>query len=342
MLAYLLRRTLLLIPTFVGITFIGFAIIHLAPGDPVELFLSGGLAAGQTGISTQKLADLEKEKVALRRELGLDQPIPLQYVHWVGRLVRADLGTSLKDRQPVWDKIRPRLPVTIAIALISLVIMYAIAIPLGIYSAIRPGSRLDQFFTAAIFMQYSLPSFWVGVLLIVFFCGGDYFAWFPPGGLRSLDYGADWSLSRRLGDLSYHLALPIFLTTLGSYTELSRYMRSAMLESAGQDFIRTARAKGVRERDVILKHMLRNSLIAMVTIVAGILPGLIGGSVIIERIFSIPGIGQLGYQAVLARDYPVVLALFAASSFLTLVGILLADIALAIVDPRISFGKSNA
>ena len=342
MLAYVLRRVLLLVPTFIAITFIGFAIIHLAPGDPVELFLSGGLAAGQTGISTQKLADIEKAKAQLRHELGLDQPIPVQYVQWVGRLVRADFGTSLKDRQPVWDKIRPRLPVTIAISLISLVIMYVIAIPLGIYSAVRPGSGFDQLSTALIFMLYSLPSFWVGVLLIVYFCGGDYFAWFPPAGIRSLDYSESWSLARRLGDLVHHLALPIFVTTLGSYTELSRYMRSAMLENARQDFIRTARAKGVPERDVILRHMLRNSLIAMVTIVAGILPGLIGGSVIIERMFSIPGIGQLGYQAVLARDYPVVLALFAVSSFLALVGILLADIALALVDPRISFGKAKA
>jgi peptide/nickel transport system permease protein len=341
MLAYLLRRILLLVPTFIAITFIGFAIIHLAPGDPVELFLSGGLAAGQTGISTQRLADIEKAKAQLRHELGLDRPIPVQYLHWVGRLVRADLGTSLKDRQPVWDKIKPRLPVTITIAAISLVIMYAFAIPLGIYSAVRPNSRLDQFLTAAIFMQYSVPSFWLGVLLIVYFCGGDYFAWFPPGGLRSLEYSSEWPLARRLGDLSYHLILPIFVTTLGSYTELSRYMRSAMLENARQDFIRTARAKGVPERSVILKHMLRNSLIAMVTIVAGVLPSLIGGSVIIEKMFSIPGIGQLGYQAVLARDYPVVLALFATSSFLTLVGILLADLALAVVDPRISFGKAK-
>ena len=342
MLAYIVRRVLLLVPTFIAITFIGFAIIHLAPGDPVELFLSGGLAAGQTGISTQKLADVEKSKAQLRHELGLDQPIPVQYARWFAGLLRSDLGTSMKDRQPVWDKIRPRLPVTIAIDLVSLLIMYAIAIPLGIYSAVRPGSRFDQFSTVSIFMLYSLPSFWVGVLLIVFFCGGDYFAWFPPGGLRSLDYSAEWSFGERAGDITYHLALPLFLTTLGSYAELSRYMRSAMLENARQDFIRTARAKGVPERDVILRHMLRNSLISMVTILAGILPGLIGGSVIIERIFSIPGIGQLGYQAVLARDYPVVLALFTASSFLTLVGFLLADIALALVDPRISFGKPQA
>jgi len=342
MLQYVFSRILLLVPTFVGITFIGFAIMHLAPGDPVELYLSGGLGAGQAGISTQKLADVEKSKAELRHQLGLDRPIPVQYARWFAALLRADLGTSLKDRQPVWEKIRPRLPVTISIEVISLLIMYAIAIPLGIYSAVRPDSRLDRFLTATIFMQYSVPSFWLGVLLIVYFCGGDYFAWFPPGGLRSLEYSADWTLGRRLGDLSLHLVLPIFVTTLGSYTELSRYLRSAMLENARQDFIRTARAKGVPERAVILQHMLRNSLIAMVTIVAGVLPGLIGGSVIIEKMFSIPGIGQLGYQAVLARDYPVVLALFATSSFLTLLGILLADVALALVDPRISFGRSKA
>jgi len=342
MLAYLVRRTLLFIPTFFGITFIGFAIIHLAPGDPVDLFLSGGLASGTAGISTQKLGDMEKAKTELRRELGLDQPIPVQYARWLGRLVRADLGVSLKDRQPVWDKIRARMPVTIGINVAALLIVYAIALPLGIYSAIRPGSRLDRTLTVTSFMAYSLPSFWIGVLVIVFFCGGDYFAWFPPAGLRSLDYDTEWSIARRLGDISYHLALPMFVTTLGGYAELSRFMRSAMLENARQDFIRTARAKGVPERSVILKHMLRNSLIPMVTILAGVLPGLIGGSVIIERIFSIPGIGQLGYEAVLARDYPVILALFSAASLLTLVGILLADIALALVDPRISFARSNA
>lgn len=342
MLAYLVRRALLLIPTFLGITFLSFAMIHLAPGDPVELYLSGGLGSGTAGISTQKLGDMEKAKAELRRELGLDQPIPVQYVRWLGRIVRLDLGVSLKDRQSVWDKIRERLPVTIGINIASLLIVYAIALPLGIYSAIRPGSRLDGFLTVSSFMAYSLPSYWVAVLLIVYFCGGDYFAWFPPAGMRSLEYDAGWSLLRKAGDISYHLALPLFVTTLGGYAELSRFMRSAMLENARQDFIRTARAKGVPERSVVLKHMLRNSLIPMVTILAGVLPGLIGGSVIIERIFSVPGIGQLGYEAVLARDYPVILALFTAASFLTLLGILLADIALALVDPRISFAKSNA
>jgi peptide/nickel transport system permease protein len=342
MFAYAVRRLLLLIPTFFGITFISFAIMHLAPGDPVEMYLAGGLESGTAGISTQKLADLARAKAELRRELGLDQPVPVQYARWLGRLVRGDLGRSMKDHQPVWEKIRARLPVTVGIEVLALLITYAIALPLGIYSAVRPGSVLDQFSTVTIFLLYSLPSFWIGVLLIVFLCGGDYFNWFPPGGLRAVAYSPEWPLGQRVADISWHLVLPLFVTTLGSYTELSRYMRSAMLETARQDYVRTARAKGVPERAVILKHMLRNSLIPMVTILAGILPGLISGSVIIETIFSIPGIGQLGYEAVRARDYPVVLALFAASSFLTLLGILLADLVLALVDPRISFERSRA
>lgn len=342
MLAYAARRIALAIPTFAVTTFLAFAIVHLAPGDPVELYLSGGLASGQAGISTQKLADAERAKAELRRELGLDRPIPVQYARWLGGLASGDLGRSFKDRQPVWDKISERVPITMGIDAAALLITYLIAVPLGIYSAVRPGSRFDQISTGVIFGLYSLPSFWISVLLIVFLGGGDYLAWFPPGGLHSLQYSADWPLTRRIGELAHHLTLPLFVTTLGSYTEISRYLRSSMLENARQDFVRTARAKGVPERDVILKHMLRNSLIPMVTIVAGVLPGLISGSVLIESIFSIPGLGQLGYQAVLARDYPVVLALFAVSFALTQLGILLADLLLAWVDPRITFGGTSA
>jgi peptide/nickel transport system permease protein len=342
MLGYSVRRLLLMIPTFVVINFVGFAIIHLAPGDPVELMLSGGLASGQTGISTQKLADAEKAKAELRHQLGLDRPIPVQYARWLVDFAQGDLGRSLKDQQPVWDKISARLPVTVGIDVLALIITYLFAVPLGVYSAVQPGTRLDQFLTVSLFALYSLPSFWIGVLLIVFFCGGDFFAWFPPAGLHSVQYDPGWPWSRGLSDLAWHLTLPLFVTTLGSYTELSRYLRSSMLDNARQDFVRTARAKGVPEPVVIFKHILRNSLIPMVTIVAGVLPGLIGGSVLIETIFSIPGLGQLGYTSVLARDYPVILALFGASVGLTLVGILVADLLLALVDPRITFTETTA
>jgi peptide/nickel transport system permease protein len=326
-----------MVPTFVGVTFIAFAIILLAPGDPVDLYFSGGLAAGAQGASPERLADIAKAKENERKRLGLDRPIPVQYALWLGRIARLDLGESFKDKRPVWDKIRERLPVTITLNVISIVITYLIAIPLGIHSAVRPGSRLDSFSTTTTFMLYSLPTFWVGTLILIFVCGGDYFLWFPPAGLHSLDYDPEWPLLRRAADLGWHLAMPVLCETYATFAVLSRFLRNSMLENARKDYVRTARAKGTPERAVIVKHILRNSLIPMVTILASLLPALIGGSVIIETIFSVPGIGQLGYQSILARDYPVVLGLFAMSSFLTLLGILIADFLLAVVDPRISF-----
>lgn len=342
MLSYAVQRVLLLIPTFVGITFIAFTIMHLAPGDPVELFMSGGLGAAGEGISAEKLAEVEKAKAEMRTRYGLDRPLPVQYAIWLGRLLQGDMGRSFKDQRPVWDKIRERLPLTINLNVLAIVITYLIAIPLGIYSSVRPNSVFDQFQTLGVFMLYSLPVFWVGTLIIIFFCGGDFFAWFPPAGLHSLEYEPTWPLWKRISDYLFHLAMPLLCTVYGAFAALSRFMRSSMLETATMDYVRTARAKGLRERSVILKHMLRNSLIPIVTILAGLLPAMVGGSVIIETIFSLPGIGYLGYQAVLARDYPVVLALFAASSFLTLIGILLSDLALALVDPRISFTRKVA
>jgi peptide/nickel transport system permease protein len=342
MLRYALQRLLLLVPTFFGVTFIAFAIMQAAPGDPVDLFLAGGIAAGTEGIRAERMADLEKAKRELRHELGLDRPMPIQYAAWLGRLVRGDLGTSLKDRRPVWDRIVERLPVTMILSSLAILITYTVAIPLGIYSSVRPGTALDRLSTLLVFMLYSLPVFWIGTLIIIFLCGGDFYAWFPPAGLQSLDFDPAWPWWRKAGDYLYHLAMPLLCTVYGAFAALSRFMRTSMLENAQQDYVRTARAKGLRERTVILKHILRNSLIPIVTILADLLPALIGGAVIIETIFSIPGIGQLGYQAVLARDYPVVLALFAASTFLTLLGILLSDIALALVDPRISFARGRA
>lgn len=339
MLAYAVRRTLLMIPTFIGVTFIAFLIMHLAPGDPVELYFHGGLGAGTQGASPERLAEIQRAKEQERHRLGLDRPLPVQYGIWFQRLVTLDLGESFKDRRPVWDKIRERVPVTMTLNVVSIVITYLIAIPLGIYSSARPGSWLDSLSTTAVFMLYSLPSFWIATLILIYFCGGDYFLWFPPAGLHSLDYDASWPLARKLADYSWHIAMPVLCETYAAFAALSRYMRSSMLENALQDYVRTARAKGLSERVVVLKHILRNSLIPMVTLLADLLPSLVGGSVIIETIFSIPGIGQLGYQAVLARDYPVVLGLFAISSALTLVGILVADLLLAVVDPRISFAR---
>ena len=209
MLAYTGQRLLLLVPTFFGVTFLAFAIMYLAPGDPVELFFAGGLAAGSEGIDAEKLADVEKAKAELRSELGLDRPIPVQYGLWLGRLARGDLGKSLKDRRDVWHKIRERLPVTIILNVLAILITYLIAVPLGIYSSVRPNSFFDQVQTVIVFMLYSLPTFWVGTLIIIFLCGGDFLAWFPPAGLHSLAFDPDWPLWKRTSDYAYHLAMPL-------------------------------------------------------------------------------------------------------------------------------------
>jgi peptide/nickel transport system permease protein len=340
---YVLQRLLLLIPTLLGITFIAFALIHLAPGDPAELRAGGGLgAAGSEGLSTEKQSAVDEALEAWRAQYGLDKPFHIQYGYWLRNLVTLEFGDSFKDNQPVWHKIRERIPVTVQLNIISTVLIYLGAVPLGIYSATHSYSFGDQVSTFVAFALYALPSFWIGTLAIVFLCGGDYFYLFPPGGLTSVDASPNWPLGKRLLDYSWHLCLPVIVLSYSGFAGLSRFMRSSMLENLRQDFVQTARAKGLAERLVIYKHVLRNSLIPIVTIMTSIIPGLISGSIIIETIFSIPGLGQLGYEAVLARDYPVIMAVFTISSLLTLLSILLSDLLLTVVDPRITFSGRSA
>jgi peptide/nickel transport system permease protein len=340
---YVLQRLLLLIPTLLGITFIAFALIHLAPGDPAELRAGGGLgAAGSEGLSTEKQSAVDEALEAWRAQYGLDKSFHIQYGYWLRNLVTLEFGDSFKDNQPVWHKIRERIPVTVQLNIISTVLIYLGAVPLGIYSATHSYSFGDQVSTFVAFALYALPSYWIGTLAIVFLCGGDYFYLFPPGGLTSVDASPHWPLGKRLLDYSWHLCLPVLILSYSGFAGLSRFMRSSMLENLRQDFVQTARAKGLAERLVIYKHVLRNSLIPIVTIMTSIIPGLISGSIIIETIFSIPGLGQLGYEAVLARDYPVIMAVFTISSLLTLLSILLSDLLLTVVDPRITFSGRSA
>jgi peptide/nickel transport system permease protein len=335
---YLLLRFLWMIPTFIGITLISFLIVHLAPGDPGKLIAGGGLGAGgEAGISTERRAAVDEAVAQWRAEFGLDKPLYRQYGIWLGNLVTLKFGDSFKDQQPVLDKVARRLPITILLNTLSILLIYVVAIPLGIYSATHPYTFLDRLSTVAAFILFSLPTFWVAILAIVFLGGGDFFAVFPPGGLHSTAYTAQWPLLKRAADLGLHLFLPVVILSYGGFAELSRFMRGSLLETLTQNYILTARAKGLSERVVIYKHALRNSLVPMVTILAGILPALIGGSVIIESIFSIPGIGQLGFQAVLARDYPVIMAVFTMGAVVTLVSILVSDVLLTLVDPRITF-----
>jgi len=342
MLGYLLQRLLLIGLTFLAITVIGFLVMHLAPGDPVDLFLAGGMQAAERGVDAEKQGDLEIAREELRRQLGLDRPLYAQYLAWLGRIVALDFGDSFKDGRSVWEKISERIPLTVSLSAVSILLTFMIAIPLGILSAVRTGSLADQASTVVVFMLYSLPNFWIGTLLIIYVCGDDYLGWLPAAGLRSVDFDPAWPWWQRYADYVRHLTLPILVTTYGTFAFLSRVLRASMLEVKSQDYIRTARAKGLPERTVILRHVLRNSIIPIVTNIGLLLPALLGGSVIIETIFSLPGMGFLAYQSVLARDYPVVLALLSVGSALTLVGILISDLALVAVDPRIKFGAQQS
>jgi peptide/nickel transport system permease protein len=340
MAGYLAQRLLLMIPTFIGITLIGFLIMRLAPGDPAELRAAGGLgAAAGAGISTEKRGAVDEAMAQWRAQYGLDKPLHVQYLAWMKNLLTLSFGESFKDSQPVWGKIIERVPVTVKLNFWSLLVVYLVAIPLGIYSATHPNSLGDKATTLMAFVLFAVPLVWAATMAIVFICGGDFYYLFPPGGLESLDYSESWPLWQKWKDHAWHIFLPVVLLSYDGFAGLSRYMRSSMLDVLSQDYVQVARAKGLKERIVILKHVLRNSLIPQVTILASILPGLIGGSVIIETIFSIPGLGQLGFESVLARDYPTVLALFTVSAVLTLIGILISDLLLAAVDPRIVFGR---
>ena len=332
---YLLKRIFLLVPTLLGISTVSFLIIQLAPGDPATMRLGNATQ----GIRDQALAEqIIRETRAL---YGLDRPIHEQYLSWLGRILTLDFGNSIRDQRPVLDKLRERVPVSLQLGGISLILAYLISIPIGIYSATHQYSKADKGITLFLFTLYSLPNFWIATLAIVFLGGGEFWDVFPVFGLETIG-SENWTFGERFADRLWHLVLPVTCMTYYTLAALSRYMRSSMLEVVRQDYIRTARAKGLSERLVIYRHALRNSLIPIVTLMADLLPTLIGGSIVIETIFSVPGMGQLGWEAVLLRDYPVIMAVFTISAFLTLLGILVADILYTIVDPRIKYEQQSA
>ncbi len=261
-----------------------------------------------------------------------------QYHRWLMGMLRFDFGISYVDKRPIGKKMLEAIKWSLIINLISIVLSYLIAIPIGVYSAVHKYSLSDKVITTILFILYSLPSFWVATMLIFFLGGGDFWDVFPASGVQDI-MSANWPLWKRILDWAYHLVLPVFTYTYASFAFLSRQMRVGMLEVLNQDFIRTARAKGLSEKVVIWKHAFRNSLIPIITLFASIFPAMVGGSVILETIFSIPGMGFLSYNAILARDYPVIIAVFTIAGILTLVGILVADILYAVVDPRISYSK---
>ncbi len=325
---YFVKRLWGLIPTFIGITLISFFVMHLAPGEPMSI---------QADFNPKMTPEMRQR---LRAQYGLDKPLYVQYLKWLKGLAVLDLGKSFApDRRPVWDKIRERLPITLLINVLSLVLVIVVAVPLGVKAAVRHNSLFDQITTVLVFVAYAAPAFWVALLLMLYF--GVDLGWLPISGIHSLMGYDQMSWWQKALDWAKHLILPVFVSAIGGLAGLSRYTRSSMLEVMRQDYITTARAKGVPEHDVIYRHALRNALLPLITILGLSLPGMIGGSVIFESIFAIPGVGQLMWTSVMARDYPVLMGNLVIVAVLTLVGNLLADIGYALADPRIRTGVQS-
>lgn len=321
MVNYLFKRVLGMVPLLFGITVISFLVIHLAPGSPVSM---------QTDLNPKMTAEARER---LKKFYGLDKPLHLQYYNWVTHLVTLDLGRSFsQDNRPVVDKIRERLPITIFINVLAMGLITLVAIPIGVFSAVYQNSLFDRTSTVCVFIGFAIPTFWLALLLMMLF--GVYLGWLPISGLKSINYEYLPPLAQAK-DRVLHLLMPVVLEAFGGLAGLSRYSRSSMLEVIRQDYITTARAKGLPESTVIYRHALRNALLPVVTILGLSVPGLIGGSVIFETIYAIPGMGQLFYMSVMSRDYTVIMGILVIGALLTMVGNLLADVSYALVDPRI-------
>ena len=328
MTTYIIRRLLLMIPTLLGITIMVFAISRIAPGDPVSLSMGPD---GQ--MDAEWAADVRKARMKL---YGLDKPVHVQYGKWLWRMVRFDFGDSIKHHRPVVELIKERLPITLTLNVIAFVLIYAVSLPLGVLSAVKHRQFFDRVCSVALFILWSLPSMWVGQIMIGYFCGPTFKNWFPPAGLSS-NYADQLPFFPWLSDRMWHLILPVLCLAYGGFAYLTKQVRAGMLDNLRADYVRTARAKGLSNWVVIFRHAFRNSIIPVITIMATLLPAMLGGSVIIERIFSIPGMGLLAFEAVTTRDYNVVMAIATIGAVMNLIGLLLGDIAYAVADPRISF-----
>ena len=332
--AYLLKRFLLGMLTLLVILLTSYALMRLAPGDPTKSSMLGEGAGTQLAAEKSALARND----SLREKLHLDKPLSTGFILWLQAALHGDLGESaaVDKGRPVLSMILKKLPVTLKLNLMAVFLTYLLAVPLGIFSAVRPDTRTDQTITFLLFFLYSLPVLWTALMLQALFCKGGWMPVFPLKGLTP-DIVPGMSTWAIIGKTLLHYILPLFCLSYAGFAGLTRFTRSGMLEVIHQDYIRTARAKGVPEPRVILKHAFRNAMIIMITLFAGILPSLAAGSILVEYVFNIPGMGSLSMLALSSRDIPLLMALFSFGGILTLLGILLADILYVLADPRINF-----
>ncbi|HUK55229.1 MAG TPA: ABC transporter permease [Nitrospiria bacterium] len=326
MLSFLGYRLFRFFISLVGVTILAFGMMHLAPGEPTDL---------QTTLNPRVSAEAKEN---LRKLYGLNQPLHIQYLRWVKRVVALDFGTSFVDGQKVATKIMGRMPITIVINLLSLILIFMIALPIGIFSATHPYTSFDKATTVFVFIGFAIPTFWLALLLMILF--GIVLGWLPISGYQSLDVSG-MAFTERLSDWMKHLLLPVFVSAFGGLAGISRYARAEMVEVVRQDYIRTARAKGLSEPVVVYKHALRNALIPIITILGLSVPGLIGGSVIFESIYAIQGMGLLFYQSVMSRDYPTIMGIIMIGTVLTLIGNFMADVFYAIANPTVRLHRTR-
>lgn len=339
MTAYFIRRLLLVIPTFIGVTLLVFAITRFVPGGPVDeilqqLQLSGGDGGNSQSVGGETLSDAQIND--LKAFYGLDKPMLAAYWEWLQKVLHFDLGVSSRFQDPVLSLIADRLPVSLFYGIMTLIIVYGVCLPLGIAKAIRHNSHFDNLSSVLVFIGYAVPGYVLGILLLNIFA--YQFDYFPMGGFVSDEFES-LSFWGKVADVIRHSVLPLIAYVAGSFAMLTLLMKNSLMENLSKDYMKTAIAKGLSFRQSVLRHALRNSLVPLATGFGGILGIVLSGSFLIESIFNIDGIGLLGYESVIKRDYPVVMGILVISSLLYLLGNILSDICVALVDPRVRFDE---
>jgi microcin C transport system permease protein len=330
---YIVRRLLLMIPTMLGIVTICFLLCQFLPGGPVEQQIAMIRRANANHGASQKV--ISPEEIAnIKAYYGFDQPITVRYIRWLDNLAHFDLGTSYAYRRPVSAVIAERLPITLFFALTATFLSYIISIPLGVWKAVRNGSAFDITTSGVVFAGYVIPPYALGILLIIFLGGGSYLAIFPISGVVSDEYESLSAMGKLL-DFLHHICLPMFCYIIGEFAFLTQLMRNTMLDELHKEHVRTALAKGNSFDRAVWKHAFRNSLIPLATSSADLLPALIAGALLLERVFDIDGMGLLFFNSIVSRDYYVVMGIIVLTSILTLIGRLFADLLYVIFDPRI-------
>ena len=340
---YILKRILLFLPTLLGVILINFAIIQFVPGGPVEQLVAemraGARGEGPGAGGARGRRDLDAKQIEeIKKLYGFDKPPLTRYFEMLGNFARFDLGRSFMHNKDVWQLIKEKLPVSISLGLWTFLLSYLISIPLGVAKAVREGSRFDTATTLLVLVGFALPGFVLGVLLIVLFAGGTFLDWFPLRGLTS-DNWASLSWPGRITDYLWHLVLPLTCYAIGSFATITILTKNTFVEEIRKQYVLVARAKGLNERSVLYKHVFRNALIPIITgFPAAFVAAFFAGSLLIETLFSLDGLGYLGYESIVRRDYPVVLGTLYFFTLLGLVVKLIGDLLYVVVDPRVQFG----